>query len=107
MTIFSIAKLAVCGAFALGIMPMHETQAAIMPTVIELFTSQGCSSCPPADALLGELAKRSDVLALAFHVDYWDGLGWRDHFASNEATQRQYNYARVETIRRLHATGSG
>ena len=54
--------------------------AAPRPAVIELFTSQGCSSCPPADALLGQLATRGDVIALAFHVDYWDSLGWRDRF---------------------------
>jgi hypothetical protein len=63
------------------------------PVVVELFTSQGCNSCPPADALLGELANRSDVVALAFHVDYWDGLGWHDRFALPEAVQRQRRYA--------------
>lgn len=64
------------------------------PAVVELYTSQGCSSCPPADALLGELARRPDVLALAFHVDYWDDLGWRDRFELPVATQRQQQYAR-------------
>ena len=63
------------------------------PVVVELFTSQGCSSCPPADAYLGELAQRSDVLALAFHVDYWNYIGWTDPFASKFATQRQHAYA--------------
>ena len=58
------------------------------PAVVELFTSEGCSSCPPAEAYLGELAQRPDVLALAFHVDYWDGLGWRDRFVIPEATPR-------------------
>jgi hypothetical protein len=67
------------------------------PTVVELFTSQGCSSCPPADALLGELASRPDILALGFHVDFWDNLGWRDRYSMHEATQRQYAY--VETLR--------
>ena len=62
--------------------------------VVELFTSQGCSSCPPADALLGELATRADVLALAFHVDYWDELGWRDRFELPLSAQRQSQYAR-------------
>ena len=60
--------------------------------VVELYTSQGCSSCPPADALLGELAKRSDVVALAFHVGYWDSLGWRDRFAIPESVDRQEGY---------------
>lgn len=64
------------------------------PVVVELFTSQGCSSCPPADALLGELAARGDVLALAYHVDYWDELGWRDRFGMPQAAQRQWQYAR-------------
>ncbi len=64
------------------------------PVVLELFTSEGCSSCPPAEAFLGELAQRPDVLALAFHVDYWDGLGWRDRFALAASTQRQRVYAK-------------
>ena len=63
-----------------------------LPVVVELFTSQGCSSCPPADALLGKLAERRDVLPLAFHVDYWDYIGWKDLFASKESTERQYSY---------------
>ena len=60
--------------------------------VIELFTSQGCSSCPPADTVLSELVKRGDVVALAYHVDYWDYLGWRDSFGTAENTARQYEY---------------
>jgi len=67
--------------------------AAPMPTVLELFTSQGCSSCPPADQLLGELAKRPDVIALAYHVDYWNQLGWTDRFSSSDFTKRQRAYA--------------
>jgi hypothetical protein len=69
-------------------------RAAPKLVVVELFTSQGCSSCPPADALLGQLARRSGVIALAWHVDYWDRLGWRDRFASRTATDRQRAYAR-------------
>jgi len=64
------------------------------PAVVELFTSQGCNSCPPADALLGELVARRDVLALAYHVDYWDQLGWRDRFGLPQSVQRQSQYAR-------------
>ena len=63
------------------------------PVVVELFTSQGCSSCPPADELLRDLAKRDDVLPLALHVDYWDYIGWKDSFARPEHTNRQRAYA--------------
>jgi hypothetical protein len=65
--------------------------------VVELFTSQGCSSCPPADALLGEIASRDDILGLALHVDYWDYIGWRDEFADPANTSRQKAYARFNS----------
>jgi len=72
----------------------NAAEAEDRPVVVELFTSQGCSSCPPADALLGELSRRGDVVALAYHVDYWDNLGWKDPFASRSGTERQRVYAR-------------
>ncbi|MDO6589764.1 DUF1223 domain-containing protein [Loktanella sp. D2R18] len=65
------------------------------PVVVELYTSQGCSSCPPADAILHDLAQRDDVIALALHVDYWDYIGWADSFANPEYTARQHAYARA------------
>jgi hypothetical protein len=83
-----IAPLALLAAF---IAPGAE--AAERPVVVELFTSQGCSSCPPANAYLNELARdRRDVLPLAFHVTYWDRLGWKDPFSLEAATTRQDRY---------------
>jgi len=79
-----------------GLIAMPGTASAQSgPVVVELFTSQGCSSCPPADDYLAGLADRKDVLALAFHVDYWDRLGWKDTFATPEYTARQYAYGRT------------
>jgi hypothetical protein len=75
-----------------GLSPV-ATMAAERPVVVELFTSQGCSSCPPANAFLNEMSRdRRDVLPLAFHVTYWDRLGWKDPFSLPAATQRQDQY---------------
>jgi hypothetical protein len=78
--------------FLMGLAPL-SAGAAERPVVVELFTSQGCSSCPPANAYLNEMARdRRDVLPLAFHVTYWDRLGWKDPFSLAEATERQDRY---------------
>lgn len=63
--------------------------------VVELFTSQGCNSCPPADAFFAELAAKENIIALAYHVDYWDYLGWQDTLSRKENTERQYDYMRA------------
>lgn len=70
-------------------------QAQQSPVVLELFTSQGCAACPPADKLLETLADRDDVIALALHVDYWDYIGWTDSFGQAQFSNRQKAYARA------------
>ncbi len=79
----------------LGALLAGASAAATRPAVVELYTSEGCSSCPPAEAYMGELAQRHDVLALSFHVDYWDSLGWPDRYALPDAVSRQRGYAKV------------
>jgi hypothetical protein len=75
---------------SVGAQPLPEQPRA----VVELFTSQGCAQCPPADALLTSLAERDDVVALAYHVDYWDYIGWEDTFADPAFSDRQRGYAK-------------
>lgn len=79
---------------ALTIAADDPRAAATGPVLVELFTSQGCSSCPPADRLLAELAAVPGIVALAFHVTYWDRLGWKDTLGDERFTRRQHNYAR-------------
>ncbi len=92
------------GAFAF----LVSTSAFVLPalsanpTVVELFTSQGCSSCPPADEILGKLKLRDDVIALTFPVDYWDYLGWKDTLASPAFSKRQRDYAKARGDRQVY-----
>jgi hypothetical protein len=81
--------------------PALATEAQPL-VVVELFTSQGCSSCPPADRYLGEIARRPDVLALSWHVDYWNYIGWTDPFASRIATERQRGYSHHLNMRYVY-----
>ena len=89
----ALSVLALMPWFASLVLSSSEATAASRPVVVELFTSEGCSSCPPADALLTELARRGDLLPLAFHVTYWNSLGWRDPYSLEAATSRQATYA--------------
>ncbi|ETX30655.1 DUF1223 domain-containing protein [Roseivivax isoporae] len=89
MRLSAFRLFAVCASLMASAAPAEEAR----PVVVELFTSQGCSSCPPADALLHELGQRDDVIALALHVDYWDYIGWKDSFAEARFTERQKGYA--------------
>jgi len=93
-------------AAAFLVLSPNIASAAEKPlTVVELFTSQGCSSCPPADKYLAYLAERGDtdrVLALSFHVDYWDYLGWKDPYSSPVNTSRQRSYGRNMDLRYVY-----
>jgi hypothetical protein len=86
--------LSLPAAFTLSVGLVAAASAETRPVVLELFTSEGCSSCPPAEVIVNELAQRRDVLPLSFHVDYWDDLGWRDRYSLASATERQRGYAR-------------
>ena len=87
---------------ALGVISAAALAGDRSPTVVELFTSQGCSSCPPADEYLGELARRDDLIALSFHVDYWDYIGWKDTFALPQSTARQRRHGRFLNARYVY-----
>jgi len=98
----SLHKLALAGAsLCLGALTLAFAQsgaaaagkAEASKPVLELFTSQGCNSCPPADALLGDIARESGVIALSLPVDYWDYLGWKDTLANSQYSSRQRAYA--------------
>ncbi len=95
LAVASLLAFTLPAALAQGAAPTCQARSGPQaPTVVELFTSEGCSSCPPADRWLSTLKGRPDVLALSFHVNYWDRLGWPDRFASSEFTERQYAQSR-------------
>ncbi|WP_375593302.1 DUF1223 domain-containing protein [Algihabitans albus] len=95
LSFFRVAAFAfLTGALPLATLVGPAAAESRAPVVVELYTSQGCSSCPPADALLAQLAQRDDVIALSLHVDYWDYIGWEDPFALGSLTERQRAYAR-------------
>lgn len=95
-TLIASALVAIAAFTTSGAAPVRPAGAsATAPTVVELYHSEGCSSCPPAEADLNVLAQRPDVLALSFGVTYWDRLGWKDTFASERFTARQVDYARA------------
>lgn len=79
-----------------------RSESPSQPVLVELFTSQGCYSCPPADRLLGRLVEEGAVVALAFHVNYWDRLGWPDPFATDWGTRRQHRYGETVSNRRVY-----
>jgi len=89
------ASLAGAALLAGGRDPAVARETSSGPWALELFTSQGCSSCPPADRELGACARRPDIVALSYHVDYWDYIGWKDRFATPATTARQHTYASV------------
>ena len=85
-----------------GVGSMAAAQSSTSPVVVELYTSQGCSSCPSADRVLEKLSSRDDILPLSLHVDYWDYIGWADTFARPEHTQRQRGYASAAHTRTIY-----
>ncbi|MDE2394290.1 MAG: DUF1223 domain-containing protein [Burkholderiales bacterium] len=96
ITTTALACSALAVAFGSAAEPVcRASSAAAAPVVVELYTSEGCSSCPPAERWLSGLKNRPGLIALALHVDYWDRLGWIDRFASADATARQYQIARA------------
>ena len=89
-----LAAWLIGSSIAMGAVSVHAADPS-HPTVVELFQSQGCSSCPPANANLDAVSGRPDVIALNFAVTYWDGLGWKDTFAKPQFTARQWDYAQA------------
>jgi len=106
MAMKAFLLLAACALAALGaVKPLRAEPSDKAPagnSLLELFTSQGCSSCPPADALLGELAEKPGIVALSYSVDYWNYLGWRDTLSSAANSDRQREYARARGDGRVY-----
>jgi hypothetical protein len=97
----ALAAISCLAAVILAIVPA-QAGSDRPPVLVELYTSQGCYSCPPADHLLGRLAEEGEVVALAFHVTYWDRLGWPDPFGTAAGTNRQYQYGRTISNGRVY-----
>ena len=92
----------VASTLSVGVLKSGAAEITQPSGVVELFTSQGCYSCPPADKLVGEFSKENKILALSWHVNYWDYLGWKDVFASKSNTERQYRYAKSLEERQVY-----
>ena len=101
---YGMAATAVAGAGLLAVTaaPSRERDAPVQPVVVELFTSQGCSSCPPADKILGELSSDPSIIALSMPIDYWDYLGWKDTLADSRFSARQRAYSRMRGDREVY-----
>jgi len=103
LTLLAFAALVVIGTQSLHArLDPIDTESVQSPVVLELFTSQSCSSCPPADRILTETTKNPNVIALGFHVTYWDHLHWKDTLSREFATDRQRSYARFKNTGRVY-----
>lgn len=99
-SVLLLSAMAIASAFTTA--PLFADEAKPPLGVVELFTSQGCSSCPPADDVLADLARSGNAIALGYHVNYWDYLGWKDTFGSTENTARQNDYGKSFGIRSVY-----
>src|SRR3954470_9843998 len=100
---FNVRDVAVSAVLAVaGVLSAQPVLAGEPRAVVELFTSQGCSSCPAADKVIGELAKDPSVIALSMPIDYWDYLGWKDTLADARFTARQKAYSQVRGDREVY-----